>query len=201
MKRTFPVWTVCMLAAFAAGCTQSDTNKATQQANKTLQDVTKAAQSVATSGPMLAASDTLLAIAVKARLAAADLNSTTGIGVTARDGTVTLGGTVRGKSEIPILRSAAHSVNGVKAVHTDLRVDRNKPTATDQANDLALAARVMAGIASQTGLNALGVRVAAKNGVVTLEGSARNKDIKNTTLEAVRKTPGVRSVVDRLKAS
>jgi len=162
-------------------------------------DVSKTAQSVATSAPVLAASDMLLAIAVKARLAAADIDSASGVSVSAHNGAVVLSGTVRTKQEIPTLHDAARGVNGVRTVRVNLRVDRSKPTASDQAADLSLSARVMASVASQAGLNALSIRANAKNGVVTLDGTARTQALRSTIVDAARKTSGVRTLVERVK--
>lgn len=181
-----------LAATLAAACTSTDTNKAAQEA-------TKSVKSFATSAPVLAAKDALLAIAVKARLAASDLDSTTGVGVTAKDGIVTLGGSVRTRPEIATVTAAARSVSGVKAVRTELHVDPYLPSAREQTGDLALEARVMAGIAAQAGLNALSVHASAKNGVVTLDGTVHTRPVEDTILNAATRTPGVRVLINHLR--
>lgn len=174
------------LVAFA-GCTQSDRNRA--------------GQSIATSEPVLAAKDAMLVAAVKARVTAADVDSATSVWVSAHDGAVMLGGAVRTAADIDKVTEAAHAVPGVKSVRAALQVDAHLPTASRQASDLALTTRVMAEIAAQAGINAFSVRAQARAGVVTLEGSVRDRSIESTIVDTTRRTPGVTRVVDRLKVN
>jgi len=189
LVRSGAIWAALALCACVRGQDAS---------GNAVQGMDKAAQSVATSAPVLAARDVLLAIAVKARIAAADVDSTTSVSVSARDGIVTLSGTVRTPAEIARLRDAARTVAGVRSVRPVLRVDRTRSGAGQQAGNLALAATVMATIAAQTGLNAIGVHARAENGVVTIDGKARTAAIKATIADAARHVAGVRSLVDRV---
>ncbi|MBV9647585.1 MAG: BON domain-containing protein [Candidatus Eremiobacteraeota bacterium] len=189
--------TVALLAS-ASGCTQTDRNTAQDQANKAIQGLNNAASSMATSAPVLAARDALLATAVKARLVAADVDSAGSISVRARSGAVTIVGAVRSPAEIPTLREAARQVAGVSHVALDLHVDPHLPSTRQSAQDLALATRVMAALAAQSGTNALRVHAAARGGVVTLDGTAPTQAVKATMLNAASKTNGVRRVIDRL---
>jgi hyperosmotically inducible periplasmic protein len=190
---------IVALSMLATACSGTDTGSAKQQANKAVESLGKAAQSVATAAPVLAANDALLASAVKARLAVADIDSATNVGVRAHQGAVTLTGTVRSPRDVHVLGDAARQVGGVKSVQTELRVDPHAPSARTQATNIGLEARVMANIAAQAGLNALSVHASAKAGVVTLHGTVRSPALKTTVLDAARHTPGVHGVVDKLQ--
>jgi osmotically-inducible protein OsmY len=170
-----------------AGCTQNDRNRA--------------ARSIGTSEPVLAAKDAVLVAAVKARVTAADVDSATSVWVSAHDGAVMLGGAVRTPADIDKVTEAARAVTGVKSVRAALQVDPHLPTASRQASDLALTTRVMAEIAAQAGINAFSIRAQARAGVVTLEGTVRDRSIESTIVDTTRRTPGVTRVVDRLKVN
>ncbi|MBV9271774.1 MAG: BON domain-containing protein [Candidatus Eremiobacteraeota bacterium] len=62
-----------------------------------------------------------------------------------------------------------------------------------------LATRVGSAIAAQTGVNAARVKPTARDGVVTLTGSAPTSAVKQTMVQAARGVPGVRTVVDKIE--
>jgi len=62
-----------------------------------------------------------------------------------------------------------------------------------------LAARVASALAAQTGVNATRVKPTARDGVVTLTGSAPTGAVKETMLATARGVPGVRTVVDKIE--
>jgi osmotically-inducible protein OsmY len=154
------------------------------------------------SGPTLppagAFKDGLLYAAVKARLAAADIDSATRISVVVAGGVVTLRGVVKDAAardnEVKLVRQ----MRGVKGVENELRVGRVGPSAVQTLRDAALVAEVESALAAQAGVNVTGVRVKVAAGTVTLAGDAPTGAIKSTLVAAARRTPGVRSVIDRI---
>jgi osmotically-inducible protein OsmY len=148
--------------------------------------------------PAGAFKDGLIYAAVKARLAGNDIDSTTRISVVVHDGVVTLSGAVKDlatkEREVKLVRG----MRGVKAVNDEIRVGHVGPSAAQTVSDAALVAAVEAELAAQAGVNVTSVRVAANGGNVTLTGRAATPAIKSTLVETARKTPGVRSVVDRI---
>lgn len=193
---------VFAIAALAlAACSGKQGDQAAQGASQAIQSAGKAAQSIATSAPVLAARDVLLGIELRARIVAVDIDAATSVSVSARDGVVTLGGTVRTAALARAVDDAARKTSGVRVVHSTVRVDPNAVGAGAQARNLALAASVMATVAAQTGINAIGVRAAAQNGVVTIDGTVHSAAVKQIVLDAARRTSGVHSVTDRLRVS
>ncbi len=154
------------------------------------------------SGPTLppggAFRDGLLYAAVKTRLAGADIDSATRISVVVHDGAVTLRGVVADAAAKAGDARMVRAMRGVKSLDDELRVGRTGPSTAQTIGDAALLAAVESALVAQTGVNVTGVHVHANAGTVTLTGHAATPAIKSTMLAAVRKTPGVRNVVDRL---
>jgi osmotically-inducible protein OsmY len=152
----------------------------------------------ATPPPAALFKDGLLYAAVKARLAGADIDSTTRVSVIVSDGVVTLRGAVKDaatkRSEVELVRR----MRGVSWVNDELRVGRFGRSAAQAVSDVALTAAVESALVAQTGVNVTGIRVSAASGRVTLAGNASTGAIKSTLLDAARHTPGVRNVVDRI---
>lgn len=147
-----------------------------------------------------AANLTALTTAVKGKLAVIDPDSTTAVKVTAtHDGTVTLTGTARDAAQRKAYDSAAASVNGAKRVVDRLQINPKVNGPKEQFADVALGAKVAANIAAQAGVNAASVKPDVHDGLVTLSGTVPSKSIKETILDAVRKTSGVENVIDRIE--
>jgi hyperosmotically inducible protein len=189
------------LALALGACSGKQGDQAAQGASQAVQSAGKAAQSIATSAPVLAARDVLLGIEVRARIVAVDIDAATSVTVSARDGVVALGGTVRTAALARAVDDAARKASGVRVVRSTVRVDPNAAGAGAQARNLALAASVMATVAAQTGINAIGVRAQAQNGAVTIDGTVHSTAMKQIVLDAARHTSGVHSVADRLQVS
>ena len=181
--------TRALATAFAmlllAGCTGSSLQKAPEPLG------TRAATAVL--------QDALVLSAVKATLTADDPDSTTSVGVSARDGVVTLRGTVRDRATRDRLVTGARQVSGVKRVIDQLRIDPNSPRFRQQVGDVALAARVQTAIAAQVGLQKVSVRV--DRGVAALDGTVADAKTKRTILATARGTSGIRNVVDRIRVA
>jgi osmotically-inducible protein OsmY len=169
------------LAAALAGCSGGS--------------VDQAAHAVESQAPALF-QDGLVHAALRAKIAALDVDAATSIGIAVHAGHVTLTGTVRSAKERGELVATAKSLKGVNAVDDELRVDPAMRGTADKAGDFALVAKVTTALAAQTGVNAIDVRASAKDGIVTLRGDVPSAAIKSTMLATVEKTQGVRRVVD-----
>lgn len=142
--------------------------------------------------------DGLIAAAIKTKLAADDIDSATRIHVGVSAGHVLITGVTRSQAQKDIASRDASTVTGVTSVDNQLAVNRKLPRTTDQAADFGLEAKLAAELAGQTGINAAGVKLSARNGVVTISGRARTSAIKATMLETIKKDSGVRSLVDKI---
>jgi len=74
-----------------------------------------------------------------------------------------------------------------------------KALADPRLRNAVLATRVASAIAAQTGVNAARVKPTARDGVVTLTGSAPTDAVKRTMLDTARRVRGVRNVVDKIE--
>jgi osmotically-inducible protein OsmY len=179
-----PIAFIILLSAFASA--GASARAATQTQAKT-------------SAAMAQAKDALITIGVKARLLATDMDTATSVGVHVNHGDVVLRGAVRDASEIPRLSDAASGVSGVRSVETRLTVDRALRPVSAQVADVALATEVEARLAAQTGINALSVKTASRDGHVTLSGGVHSASVKSLMISTAAQTPGVKSVADRLE--
>lgn len=171
-----PVLSLIVCIALA-GCTAAQQNQAQQSA-----------QSAA------------LVTAVHAKLLAIDADSTTAVKVNASvDGVVTLTGEARDARQRSAYDAAAASVSGVKRVEDRLRINPALRGPKETFADAALATKVSANIAAEAGVNVANVKPEVHDGVVTLSGTAPTAPIKQTILEAARRTSGVKNVIDRIE--
>jgi osmotically-inducible protein OsmY len=145
------------------------------------------------------AQSTTLAAAVQARLAAVDADAATMVNVDAKDGIVTLTGQAHDAHERSSYAAAAATVPGVKRVVDRLRVNPKARGPREDFADAALATKVNANIAAQAGVNVTRVKTSVRDGVVTLSGTVPAASLKATIVDTVRKTSGVKSVVDRIE--
>ena len=151
-----------------------------------------------TVAPATVIRDNLMYAAVKARLAASDIDSTTRISVAVHDGVVRLRGVVKDEATRERDAHLIADMRGVKRVDDQLRVGRVGPSAAQTVGNVALVAAVESALAAQTGINVARIKVSAEAGRVTLSGDAPTAAIKSTLLAAAEHTPGVRNVVDRI---
>ncbi len=141
-----------------------------------------------------------LATTVHAKLATVDADAATAVNVNVTgDGIVTLTGEAHSTQERRAYDSAAASVPGVKRVVDRLRVNQQLRGLRETLADAALATKVTANIAGQAGVNAARVKPQVRDGIVTLSGTVTSDSVKTTILETVRKTSGVKSVIDRIE--
>ncbi len=189
MRRAAPLAAALFAAALPllAGCGSSGS-----------QEGMKAPEPFGTRSATAVLKDGLILAAVKAAVTSADPDSATTLGVTVRDGVVTLRGSVRTAAARAKVLSAARHVRGVVSVADALRTNPAGPRPKEELGDLALAARIEAAITAQVGLQTrLGVHV--RGGVATLDGSVADAKTRAAVVAAARGTSGVRNVVERVR--
>lgn len=145
-----------------------------------------------------AGDDAYLTIAVKAKLAGVDVDSADTVGVSVTVSTVTLTGKAHSEGERQAYAAAARSVDGVRDVDDRLVIDPREQGVREQSSDAALAAKVSAAIAGQAGINVFHVKVAAHDGVVSIQGTVSSDSIARTIVDTARGVDGVRRVVSRI---
>ena len=116
------------------------------------------------------------------------------ITVEAKDGTVTLSGTVAEESHKMLARDTANGLPGVK--HVDDHLQIKAPEAATMSDDLT-SARVKFALLFHRSVSAA-TRVHVKDGVVTLSGSASSPAQKDLTAEYAREVTGVKDVINKM---
>jgi osmotically-inducible protein OsmY len=122
---------------------------------------------------------------------------------------VVLSGTVEKRSTEKLAKQVALSVEGVKDVQNDVRVEHKGPeegalkrTVADSKRELGdalLEARVEGRLFEDIGRAALHVRVEAANGVVSLRGTVPTDDQRDLAVRTAERTKGVVKVVDLIR--
>lgn len=118
------------------------------------------------------------------------------IGVTVREGVVTLIGTVDTYAEKLEAEKAAFRIKGVQAVANDLEVKLAK---TGRKTDTDIAAAAVQAIKWNVFVPDDRIRVTVENGWVTLQGEVPWQYQRDRALKAVRNLTGVRGVDNLLK--
>jgi osmotically-inducible protein OsmY len=118
------------------------------------------------------------------------------VGVSVKDGVVTLTGHVPSYVEKVAAERAAKRVDGVKAVANEIDVRlRESSRRTDQ--DLAVAA--VKALNSKLFVPADRIKVTVNNGWITLEGDVKWQFQRRAAERAVRNLPGVRGISNNIK--
>lgn len=155
-------------------------------------------------------SDGLLALKVKTSLLEELGLSAMGIEVTAESGDVTLSGTVAEKPAQELAEEVAAALDGVRAVHNDIRLEKAEEDgehpvgdavshAEREVKDAALETKVKTRLVGEIGRHAFRIEVEASDGVVSLRGVVPDENRRKIALETARKTSGVDRVIDLLK--
>ena len=113
------------------------------------------------------------------------------VAVSAREGTVTLRGTVRGLHERRAAVELANSVPGVRAVEDGLRVDPR-----DHFQDAEIRGAALRALSSARVPEAVDVNVA--DGWLTLKGRVKRQSESDAAFEAVSGLPGVGGITNRI---
>lgn len=145
-----------------------------------------------------AGNDAYVTAAVKAKLAGIDVDSAGAVNVSVASGTVTLTGKAHSDAEGQAYVAAAHSVDGVHNVDDRLVIDPQEHGLRERSADVTLAAKVSAVIAGQAGINVFHVKVSARDGVVSIEGTVPSQSVARTIVDTARGVDGVKRVVPLL---
>jgi osmotically-inducible protein OsmY len=124
-----------------------------------------------------------------------DLDATD-IGVSVKDGVVTLTGFVKSYADKYEAEAAAKRVAGVVAVANDIEV---RLPSVDERPDPEIAREAVAAIKSQLPITSEKVKVIVKNGWITLEGEVEWQYQRATAENAVRRIKGVKGVINSIK--
>jgi len=117
------------------------------------------------------------------------------IGVTARDGIVTLTGGVPTYAEKVTAERVAQRIHGVMAVANDIEV---RPRGAGERTDTDIAQATINALKWETSVPDERIKVAVSKGLVTLEGEVDWQFQKEAADIAVRTQLGVRGVVNRI---
>lgn len=117
------------------------------------------------------------------------------IKIRARDGVVTLTGSVHEESHKSLARETVAELPGVKKVDNQLEVKGDSSTAN---SDLWLGAKVKTTLLFHRNVNAVKTEVSVKDGFVTLRGDAASEAQKELTTEYAKDVEGVKDVKNEM---
>jgi osmotically-inducible protein OsmY len=117
------------------------------------------------------------------------------IGVTAKDGVVTLTGHVGNYVEKVAAERAARRVKGVRAIVQEIEV---KLPSSDKRSDEDIAASALSVLRWHAGLPADQIQLKLEDGNVTLSGEVSWQYQKDQAESDIRKIQGVRSIANRI---
>jgi len=115
------------------------------------------------------------------------------IGVTARDGVVTLTGAVQSYSEKLTAERVAKRVHGVKAIANDVEV---RLPGTSERNDSDIARAAVDALKWKTSVPDGRIKVSVTKGWITLEGEVDWQYQKDAAFESVHHLRGVKGVIN-----
>jgi osmotically-inducible protein OsmY len=193
MKTTLPLLGLCWLAL---GCATEE-----RQSDYT-ETGSPPHRSYSTAAPDISDADRGLASVVRDQfdrygaLSAIKYN----IVITARNGVVTLNGTVPGRQEKNMVQAMVENTPGVVAVNNHLKATSSTPLPFDQS-DRALVSRVRQAFKEQPPVAAYApnIGIEANSGIVTLTGTVATEHDRQLLANIVENTSGVQKVVDRME--
>ena len=120
------------------------------------------------------------------------------IQVASRDGHATLSGTVADEYHKALAEDTVKGIDGVQSVDNRLLIQSDAPAAPPDAR---LVTRVLAALRYHRNVDAAATHVAARDGVVTLDGTASSAAHKALAEDIAENVDGVRSVKNNLKVA
>jgi len=114
--------------------------------------------------------------------------------VSARDGLVTLTGTVQDDDDKALAEDTVSNLPGVTAVKNEIKVESTYPEKSDAWMALKIRSRLLV----KANVSATNTKVAVADGVVTLTGTADNAAQKELTEAYAKDIDGVKSVKNEL---
>ncbi len=144
-------------------------------------------------------SDAWITMKVKTVLAFHKHVSATGTEVNTKDGVVTLTGKADTLAEKQLTGEYAKDIEGVTEVRNDLVVAKsNRRTLGDKVDDTSITAQVKSTLLFHKSTSMLATKVSTLNGVVSLNGEAKNAAEKDLVTKLVEDIHGVQSVHNRM---
>jgi hyperosmotically inducible protein len=175
------------LIVFSLGCDRTDNaNNANRPSN---------ANANANVARDTGVSDTWITAKVKLALLADNRVSGFATDVDTRSGVVTLSGKVDEQTNKSAAEEVAKGIDGVKSVNNQIQVVPDAKRSQVNAADDKIEDEVKKAMDADANLKTLGLRADSNAGVVTLDGSVDTQDQLVNAAQAIRKIPGVKSVV------
>ena len=153
-------------------------------------------------------SDAWLGIKVKAALLFHRNVSALNTRVDVKDGIVALSGEADSQAQKDLTGEYAKDVDGIRAMRNEIKVVEvpartvkpEEMTASRRIDDASITAQAKMALLAHRSTSALTTRVRTTDGVVTVEGKAKNGAEKDLVTKLVTDINGVRSVVNRMSA-
>lgn len=142
-------------------------------------------------------SDAWITTKVKSAIAAEKDLSSFDVNIETEKGVVQLFGFVENQDQIDRAGKLASSIEGVKSVKNDLKIDSTqtaKSAMKTETGDAAITAKVKAALIREKDLSALDINVETENGVVQLGGFVDSKEQVDRAAKVAGKVKGVKSV-------
>ena len=124
--------------------------------------------------------------------------------VNVRDGIVTLSGEAATQAQKELTGEYAHDVAGVKDVKNDMTLAKDpnaEPTLSDKIDDASITAQVKIALLTHHSTSAIKTTVKTSNGVVTLNGKAKNDAEKTLVGKLAKDIKGVASVDNKMSVA
>ncbi len=121
--------------------------------------------------------------------------------VSAKDGAVTLRGSAPSQAQKDLTTEYAKDIEGVKDVNNEMTVlgePKKKATIGEKIDDASITAQVEMMLLSHRSTRAVHTKVATKNGVVTLSGTAENVAEIDLATKLVTDVKGVKRVNNKM---
>ena len=180
---------VISLLIFSLACDRTDNaNNANRPANANANANVNVARDTGTS-------DSWITAKLKLALLADGRVSGFATDVDTKDGVVTLSGKVDEQANKAAAEEVAKGISGVKSVNNQIQVVPDAKRSQVNAADDKIEDEIKKVMDADAGLKGLGLRADSNAGVVTLDGSVDTHDQLVKAAQAVRKVPGVKSVV------
>jgi hyperosmotically inducible periplasmic protein len=150
-----------------------------------------------------AASDMRMHMALEMKLATSDELSALMINTDVRDGVAHLEGEVGTEAQRDLAGEIARTLEGIRSVQNDLRVNADAQTLGEQLaegiDDAALTARVKSRLLASENTSGLQINVDTTESVVTLSGEVDSDTERELAELIAANTPGVSSVRNELE--
>ena len=180
---------VISLILFSMACDRTDNaNNANRPANANANSNANVARN---SG----VSDSWVTAKVKLAMLADSRVSGFATDVDTKDGVVTLSGKVDEQLNKSAGEEVAKGIEGVKSVNNQIQVVPDAKRSQVNAADDKIEDEIKKVMDADANLKGLGLRADSNAGVVTLDGSVDTQDQLVSAAQAIRKVPGVKSVV------